>query len=144
MTNIEKLVALFRKVSRLTDDYDGQSVDYAVGLKLGEMMKNGEEVLAAVTGDAVENTDGSFGMQLVIAPTSHGNFFMIFPDTETAAAVGTGYTMCRIAELIELVDRTPQMSGIQLVLSVDAETGRFGTGEINRPMVMFALEAAKA
>ena len=125
-------------------DYDGQSVDYAVGLKLGEMMKNGEEVLAAVTGDAIENTDGSFGMQLVIAPTSHGNFFMIFPDTETAAAVGTGYTMCRIAELIELVDRTPQMSGIQLVLSVDAETGHFGTGEINRPMIMFALEAAKA
>lgn len=143
MTNIQKLVAFFRKVSRIGDDYDGQSVDYAVGLKLGEMMKNDEEVLAAVTGDAVENADGSFGMQLVIAPTSHGNFFMIFPDTDTAAALGTGYTMCRISQLIELVAETPQMSGIQLILSVDTTTGRFGTGEINRPMIAFALEAAK-
>ncbi len=143
MTNIEKLVVLFRKVSHIGEDFDGQSVDYAVGLKLGEMMKNGEEVLAAVTGDAVENADGSFGMQLVIAPTSYGNFFMVFPDTETAAAVGTGYTMCKLSQLIELVAETPQMSGIQLVLSADKETGRFGTSEINRYMIRFALEAAK-
>ena len=144
MTNIEKLVALFWKIESSKGEYDGQSVDYAVGMKLGEMMKNGEEVLAAVTGDAVENGDGSFGMQLLIAPTPRGNFFMIFPNTEIAAAAGTGYTMCKLSELIELVVRTPQMSGIQLVLNVDKEKGLFNSGEINRPMTVFALEAAKA
>ena len=41
MTNIEKLVALYRKMSRIEKDYDGQSFDYAVGMKLGAMAKDG-------------------------------------------------------------------------------------------------------
>lgn len=142
MTNIEKLVALFRKVSRLDDDYDGQSVELAVGLKLADMIKHDEEVLAAVTGDAIESTDGGFNMQLVIAPSNGKNYFMIYPNTETAAAMKTGYTMCKIAELIRLANETPQMSGIQLIMSCDSSTGNFGSAEINSNMVQIAVNAS--
>ncbi len=143
MTNIEKLVALYRKVSRIGDDFDGQSFDFAVGLKLAEMAKGGEEVLAAVTGDAVENEDGSFGMQLVIAPNEGRNYFMIFPNIDTAAAMGTGYTMCRLSQLLELVNDTPEMDGLQLILSADKATGHFGSGEINSMMVRIAVNGSK-
>ncbi|MCQ2490524.1 MAG: hypothetical protein MJ079_02895 [Ruminococcus sp.] len=143
MTNVEKLVALFRKITRIKEDYDGQSFEFAVGLKLAEMMKNDEKVLAAVTGDAIEASDGGFDMQLVIAPKSDGNYFMIFPNTETADDMGTGYTMCSIAELVELVSNTPQMRGIQLILSVDKTTGHFGSGEINANMIQIAMNASR-
>ena len=143
MTNIEKLVALYRKMSRIEKDYDGQSFDYAVGMKLGAMAKDGEEVLAAVTGDAVENADGSYGMQLIIAPNGGRNYFIIFPNTETAADIGTGYTMCSLSQLLELADETPQMAGLQLILSVDKSTGRFGSGEINENMVRIAVNYSK-
>ena len=143
MTNIEKLVALYRKAARLPDDYDGQAFDFAVGMKLGAMAKEDEEVLAAVTGDAVTNEDGSFGMQLVIAPNQGRNYFMIFPNTETAANMGTGYTMCRLSQLLELVNDTPEMEGLQLILSVDKTTGNFGSGEINGNMVRIAVNYSK-
>lgn len=143
MTNIEKLAALFRKVATLNDDFDGSSVDYAVGLKLAEMIKNGEEVLAAVTGDAVEAADGGFNMLLMIAPCEDGNYFMAYPNKDIAAAMHTGYTMCRIEELLTLVSETPQMSGIQLILGVDGTTGRFSAGTINRSMAELALKAAE-
>ncbi|MBO7395969.1 MAG: hypothetical protein J6U16_07625 [Ruminococcus sp.] len=143
MTNIEKLVALYRKMSRIEKDYDGQSFDYAVGMKLGAMAKDGEEVLAAVTGDALENADGSFGMQLVIAPNEGKNYFIIFPNAETASDMGTGYTMCSLSQLLELANDTPQMEGLQLILSVDRATGRFGSGEINANMVRIAASYSK-
>ena len=143
MTNIEKLVALYRKMSRIEEDFDGQSFDFAVGMKLGAMAKDGEEVLAAVTGDAVENEDGSFGMQLVIAPNEGRNYFMIFPSTEVAADMGTGYTMCRLSQLLELANDTPEMEGLQLILSADKATGRFGSGEINGNMVRIAVNYSK-
>ena len=143
MTNIEKLVALYRKMSRIEKDYDGQSFDYAVGMKLGAMAKDGEEVLAAVTGDAVENADGSYGMQLIIAPNGGRNYFIIFPNIDTAAAMGTGYTMCRLSQLLELVNDTPEMEGLQLILSADKATGHFGSGEINSMMVRIAVNGSK-
>jgi hypothetical protein len=143
MTDIQKLAALFEKVSSLSDDTDGRAVDVAVGMKLAEMIKNNEEVLAAVTGDAVENSDGGFDMQLLIAPHEGNFFFMVFPDTDVAAAMGTGYTMCRVEELLRLVNRTPQMRGIQLILSVDPDTHKFVTGQISRTMIAVALESAQ-
>ncbi|MBP5361412.1 MAG: hypothetical protein J6Y71_00035 [Ruminococcus sp.] len=142
MNSVEKLVALFRKVSRLNDDFDGQSVDFAVGLKIADMIKNDEEVLAAVTGDAIENANGGFDMQLVIAPYKGKNYFMIFPNTETAAAMKTGYTMCKISELVTLADETPEMSGLQLILSCDESTGHFGSAEINSNMIRIAVNAS--
>lgn len=143
MTNIEKLAALFNKVAGLDDDTDGRAVDTAVGLKLAEMVKNNEEVLAAVTGDAVEAEDGGFNMQLLIAPHEGNYFFMVFPNAETAAAMGTGYTMCRVSELLTLVRKTPQMRGIQLILDADPETHKFSCGQINRTMIAMALEVAE-
>ena len=134
MNSVEKLVALFRKVSRLNDDFDGQSVDFAVGLKIADMIKNDEEVLAAVTGDAIENANGGFDMQLVIAPYKGKNYFMIFPNTETAAAMKTGYTMCKISELVTLAD--------ELILSCDESTGHFGSAEINSNMIRIAVNAS--
>ena len=144
MTNIQKLAALFERIDKLDDDTDGRAVDAAVGLKLAEMMNNNEEVLAAVTGDAIENAEGSFDMQLLIAPHEGNFFFMVYPDKEIAAAMGTGYTMCRIEELLRLVDKTPQMRGIQLILSVDPDTHKFVTGQISRTMIAVALESAPA
>lgn len=138
MNDLQKLAALFRKVAALDDDTDGRAVDTAVGLKLADMLKNNAEVLAAVSGDAIENPDGSFGMQLLIAPVEDDYYFMMFPDTETAAAMGVGYTMCKLGELLSLVGKTPQMSGIQLVFDVD-DPNNFSSGQINRTMIAMAL-----
>ena len=143
MTNIQKLVELFKKVAALNDDTDGRAFETAVGLKLAEMAKNDEEIIAAVSGDALEAPDGGFNMQLVIAPHEGKNYFMVFPDTSSAAAVKTGYTMCRLRELLQLIKNTPQMSGMQLIFDADAETGKFSSGEINRTMVLFAAELAE-
>ena len=138
MTDIQKLAALFRKVATLDDDTDGRAVDMAVGFKLADMVKEDAEVLAAVTGEAVENPDGGFGAQLLIAPVKKNYFFMVFPDVETAAAMGVGYTMCKLGELLRLVEKTPQMSGIQLILDVDGSES-FSSGQINRIMIAMAL-----
>lgn len=138
MNDLQKLAALFRKVAALDDDTDGRAVDTAVGLKLADMVKADAEVLAAVSGDAIENPDGSFGMQLLIAPVENGYYFMVFPDVETAAAMGVGYTKCKLGELLRLVGKTPQMSGIQLVFDVD-DPNNFSSGQINRTMIAMAL-----
>lgn len=138
-TDIQKLAELFKRVETLDDDTDGRAVDLAVGLKLADMVKKNAEVLAAVTGDAVENPDGSFGMQLVIAPYEGNNYFMIFPDIETAAAMGVGYTMCRLEELLRLVEKTPQMKGLQLIMDYEPVTRRIYSGQINRRMAAMAV-----
>ena len=50
-------------------------------------------------------------------------------------------------EIIETVsrevNRTPQMRGIQLILSVDPDTHKFVTGQISRTMIAVALESAQ-
>ncbi|MBR4511167.1 MAG: hypothetical protein IKP25_10920 [Ruminococcus sp.] len=142
MTDIQKIAALFKKVDGLNDDTDGRAVDVAVAMKLADMIKKDADVIAAVSGDAVKNAEGSFDMQLMIAPYEGNYFFMVYPDMDIAAAMDTGCTMCRLEELLSLVRKTPQMRGIQLILSVDPETHKFTTGQINRDMIALALDTA--
>lgn len=141
MNEMEKLAALFDRVAALDDDTDGRSVDMAVGLKLAQLIKNGEKVLAAVSGDSLANGEGGFDMQLKIAILDGCHYFMIFPDRETADKLGLLCTECSIGELLRLAYKTPQMHGLQLIYGVDGE--KRSVGIINRYMVEIAVKTAE-
>ncbi|MCM1132078.1 MAG: hypothetical protein NC340_01265 [Ruminococcus flavefaciens] len=137
LTDWQMIAGLYRKVAESTD-ISGQAVDLAVGTKLSFMVKEGAEAIASVTGSAQETADG-YNYQLAIMRRDGNHYFVIFPDTETAAALGTGYTKCKVEELLRLIYNTPQMRGIQLVIDYDKETKKFVTGEITKNMAVIAL-----
>ncbi len=137
LTDWQMIAALYRKVAESTD-ISGQAVDLAIGTKLAFMVKEGAEVLAEVTGMAKETDDG-YDYQLAIVRHDGNNYFLAFPDMETAVGMGRPYTYCKTEELLRLIYNTPQMRGIQLVIDYDKETGKFVTGEITKNMAVIAL-----
>ncbi len=139
MNEMEKLAALFRRIDSLDDDTDGRSVDMAVGLKLAQLIKNGERVLTAVSGDAAPNGDGGFHMQLKIAFLEGNHYFIVFPDKETADKSGLGYIECELAELVDMAYDTPQMHGIQLMYDIEGVSRSIGI--INEHMLEIAVKA---
>ncbi|MDE5570373.1 MAG: hypothetical protein K2J47_04920 [Ruminococcus sp.] len=138
LTDWQMIAALYKKVAENTD-ISGQAVDIAVGTKLSFMVREGAEVIAAVTGAAKETDDG-YNYQLSIVRHDGNSYFLVFPDIETAAAMGKGYTYCKVEELLRLIYNTPQMRGIQLVIEYDKETEIFSTGEITKNMAVIALD----
>lgn len=141
LTDWQMIAALYRKVAESTD-ISGQAVDIAVGTKLAGMMKDNAEIIVYTTGSAHETEDG-FNYQLAVVRNDGNNYFLAYPDTETAAALGSGYVFGKLEEVLKLVRRTPQMRGIQLVIDYDEETKKFTTGEITRNMVVIALDVYK-
>lgn len=137
LTDWQMIAALYRKVAESTD-ISGQAVDLAIGTKLALMVKEGAEVIAEVTGMAKETDDG-YNYQLAIVRRDGNNYFLVFPDMETAVGMGRPYTCCKIEELLRLIYNTPQMRGIQLVIDYDKESGKFVTGEITKNMAVIAL-----
>lgn len=137
LTDWQMIAALYRKVAESTD-ISGQAVDLAVGTKLAFMVKEGAEAIASVTG-AAQETETGYNYQLAIMRKDGNSYFVVFPDTETAASLGTGYTKCKVEELLRLIYNTPQMRGIQLVIDYDKESGKFATGEITKNMAVIAL-----
>lgn len=137
MNDWQMIAALYRKIAESTD-VSGQAVDIAVGTKLALMVKDGAEAIAAVTGAAQETDDG-YNYQLAVVRNDGNNYFLIFPDIETAAATSRAYTYCKAEELLRHIYNTPQMRGIQLVIDYEKETGKFATGEITKNMAVIAL-----
>lgn len=137
LTDWQMIAALYRDVAESTD-ISGQAVELAIGTKLASMVSEGVEVLAEVTGEAKE-TDKGYDYQLAIVRRDGNHYFIVFPDIETAIAMGRPYLYCKTEELLRLICNTPQMRGIQLVIDYDKEKGKFITGEITKSMALIAL-----
>ncbi len=138
MNNWQKIAAIYKKAAE-TPDLDGRALELAVGIPLADMAADNEEVIAAVTGDVTENSDG-FTMQLHIVRHEGKHYFLIFSDEKSAADMKLSFTKCRMRELLALVKNTPQMHGIRLIFDVDPESKSFTAGEITKSMIAYALD----
>lgn len=137
LTDWQKIAALYRKVAE-SKDVSGQAVDLAIGTKLASMIKNNAEIITYITGTAQETEDG-FNYQLAIVRRDGNNYFLAYPDVQTAAALGSGYVYGKLEEVLQLAYKTPQIHGVQLVIDYDKETKEFVTGEITKNMIVIAL-----
>lgn len=134
MNEWQKLAAVFKRIAENPQQWDSKTIEISISPKLGNMVKNNEKALAAVT------NAGEKRAELSLIEKNDKKYVLIFPDVETAEKSGEKCIEVSAAELFRTASVNPEISGLQLVYEADEKTRSFFAGEISRKALYAALE----
>ncbi len=137
----QKLSAVFAKARERAYEYSGDTMSILLMSALTEAIENGDPVYAAVTA-AKKNGNGTINLTFRVMQRNGTSCYVVFPDQALAEVMGMKAIEMKTEEFVKILLNSEKIDGMQMILTADAETHRFSTGEISKKIAASILEAA--
>ena len=138
LTNWQKLAEIYKKIDKERGSWSNDTIEFSITVKLAEMIAKDDIAFMAVTSEP-KNEGENMHVDFAVAQKEKKDYFVFFPDGETAVKMNMKFFACSTAQALEFVLKTKDIAGIQLIYDVDEKNFSYSMGEITKKMAVVAM-----